>query len=389
VTPRDLPRDAWLCGYARSAFTRAQKGAHATRGTRPDDLLAALFQHIVERASPALRDGVDDVVVGTGYPEAEQGRNVARAIALLAGLPVKTPGMTLTRMCASGLEAVAVACHKVVLGEADVVLAGGMESMTLVPTGGVKPMPNPRLAERRPEAMLTMGQTAERVAKQYAVSRADQDAWALRSHRRAERARARAVFDAEIVPSEAGVCTDDGIRPDTSLEKLAALQPAFEEGGTVTAGNSCPMSDGAAALVVAAPAAARALGLVPLARFVAYATAGVDPALMGMGPAEAVPRVLARAGLALDAIDRVELNEAFASQVVAVVRALGMPEDRVNVNGGAIALGHPLGATGVRLAGTLSLELARSNGRYGLATLCVGGGMGAAMILERMEGDPR
>jgi acetyl-CoA acyltransferase len=389
VTQRPTaPREAWICSYARTPFTRATKGAIAQAGVRPDDLLAALFTHLLEHASPALRAGVNDLVVGTAYPEAEQGRNVARAIALLAGLPDRTSGMTLTRMCASGLEAVAVACHKVMLGECDVVLVGGMESMTLVPTGGVKPSPNPALAARRPDALLTMGQTAERVARKYDISRVEQDAWALRSHRCAVDARARGVFGEEIAIEAAGTRDDDGIRADTSLEKLAALKPAFDpEAGTVTAGNSCPMSDGAAALVVATPEHARALGLVPLGRFIAYATAGVDPALMGIGPVEAVPKALARAGIALEAVDRIELNEAFASQVVAVVRTLGMSDDRVNVNGGAIALGHPLGATGVRLAGTLLRELGRSGGRFGIATLCIGGGMGAAMVLERMEGD--
>jgi acetyl-CoA acyltransferase len=385
------PREVWLCSYGRTAFTRATKGAIALAGVRPDDLLAALFAQIVAQA-PALGDAIDDVVVGTAYPEAEQGRNVARVIALLAGLPDKTSGMTLTRMCASGLEAVAVAALKVALGTCDVVLVGGVESMTLVPTGGVKPSPNPTLAARRPGALITMGQTAECVARKYGVSRADQDAWALRSHRRAVDARARGVFDEEIAIEAASTRADDGIRADTSLEKLAALKPAFADDGTVTAGNACPMNDGAAALVVATPERARALGLSPLGRYVAYATGGVDPALMGIGPVEAVPKALARAGLALEDVDRVELNEAFASQVVAVVRTLGMSEDRVNVNGGAIALGHPLGATGVRLAGTLLRELGRSGGRYGLATLCVGGGMGAAMVLERierMEGEAR
>jgi acetyl-CoA acyltransferase len=392
VTQRSAtPREAWLCSYARTPFTRATKGALAT--TRPDDLLAGLVERLVV-ATPAVRDAIDDFVVGCAYPEAEQGRNAARAIALLAGLPDRTPGMTLTRMCASGLEAVAVACGKVALGEADVVLAGGMESMTMVLSGGGKPSPNPRLAALRPDASITMGQTAERVARRFGVTRADQDAWALQSHERATAARARGFFAGETVPVDpagggATVVADDATRPDTSLEKLAALKPAFAEDGSVTAGNSCPMSDGAALLVVATPDRARALGLEPLGRFVSYATAGVDPAIMGIGPVEAVPRALERAGLGLAQIDRIELNEAFASQVVAVVRGLGLDATRVNPNGGAIALGHPLGATGVRLAGTLLRELARADGRYGLATLCVGGGMGAALVLERIQGGGR
>ena len=303
------------------------------------------------------------------------------------------------------------------------VLVGGMESMSRIPMGGVKPSPNPDWLERRPEIYMAMGQTAERVARRYGIARRDQDEWALRSHKLAAAARARGVFAAESVAATVGtgaavvegaataarapitagatpvanppapsggeqreVREDDAIRPDTTLERLAALAPAFDADGTVTAGNACPTSDGASALVVASGARVAELGLAPLGRFVSYAVAGVDPALMGVGPVEAAPRALARAGLVLPQIDRIELNEAFASQVLAVVRELRLPEERTNVNGGALALGHPLGATGARLVGTLLRELKRSGGRYGLATLCVGGGMGAAMILERADG---
>ena len=297
--------------------------------------------------------------------------------------------MTLTRMCASSLEAMAVAAAKVRVGEASLVLVGGVESMTLVPMGGVKPSPNPRFAAHRPEALLTMGQTAERVAERYRVSRADQDAWALRSHQRAVAARERGVFEAEIValPSSTGsvVAADDGPRPDTSAEKLAGLKPVFAENGSVTAGNASPINDGASASLVASDEAVTRLGLRPLGRVVSYAVGGVAPDVMGIGPVVATPIALRRAGLEVGSLDRVELNEAFASQVVAVVRELGLPEDRTNVNGGAIALGHPLGATGARLVGTLLRELERSGGRYGLATLCVGGGMGAAMVVERTD----
>jgi len=403
---------ACIVAARRTAFTRAGKGALA--GARPDELLATLFRSLLSSLPDEALARLDEVIVGCAYPEAEQGRNAARLIALNAGVPDRVPAMTLTRMCASSLEATAVACAKVRVGEASMVLVGGMESMTRIPIGGVKPSPNPALMERRPEAYMAMGLTGERVAKRHGITRADQDAWAARSHQRAAAARARGVFAGEIVPVEAPapvvpvaagagvpnapamagnpdappvrVAEDDALRPDSTVEKLATLKPAFEEGGTVTAGNACPTSDGASALLVASERVAHELGLAPMGRFVSYAVAGVGPDVMGIGPVEAVPIALARAGLPLDAIDRIELNEAFAAQVVAVVRALGMSEERVNVNGGAIALGHPLGATGGRLVGTLLRELNRSGGRYGMATLCVGGGMGAAMVLERMAG---
>jgi acetyl-CoA acyltransferase len=380
-----MSETAWICAPCRTPFTRAGKGGLA--GARADDLLAGLFTHL--RTALPGSAVIDEVIVGCAYPEGEQGRNVARAITLGSGLPDTVAAMTLTRLCASSLEATAIACAKVRLGEATLVMVGGMESMSRIPLGGANPSPNPAWRERRPEIYMAMGETAERVARAHGVARADQDAWALRSHQRAAAARARGVFAEEIVPvtvAEPPVGEDDSIRADTSAAKLAALKPAFAADGSVTAGNSCPTSDGASALIVASTAAVERHGLKPLGRFIAYAVAGVDPALMGIGPVEAAPRALERARLTLDAMDRIELNEAFASQVVAVARALRLPEDRTNVNGGAIALGHPLGASGARLAGTLLRELARSGGRYGLATLCVGGGMGAAMVLERTAG---
>lgn len=380
---------AWICAARRTPFTRAGKGALAV--ARPDALLSDLFRRLLADLPGGTSDAVDEVIVGCAYPEAEQGRNVARPVALGAGLPDRVPAMTLTRMCASSLEATAVACAKVRLGEAALVLVGGMESMSRVPMGGLKPSPNPELLERRPEIYMAMGPTAERVAHRYGIARADQDAWALRSHQRAAAARSRGVLAEEITPAPVSgdggtraVAEDDAIRPDTTLERLAGLQPAFEEGGTVTAGNACPTSDGASALMVASSAAVKRLGLRPLGRFVSYAVVGVDPALMGIGPVEAVPRALARAGLEVGSMDRIELNEAFASQVLAVTRELKLPEERLNVNGGSLALGHPLGASGARLVGTLLRELERSGGRWGLATLCVGGGMGAAMVLEHV-----
>jgi acetyl-CoA acyltransferase len=376
---------AWIGGATRTPFARAGKGAFAS--ARPDDLLSELFIRVLAELPAAAREAIDEVIVGCAYPEAEQGRNVARAVTLASGLPDRVAAMTLTRMCASSLEAVAIASAKVRLGEASLVLVGGMESMSRIPMGGVRPSPNPAWIERRPEIYMAMGQTAERVARRCGIARPDQDAWALRSHQRATVARERGVFAEEITAVAVGdgrlVSEDETIRSDASLERLARLEPAFEAGGSVTAGNACPTSDGAAALWVGSETAVSRHGLTPLGRFVSYAVAGVDPALMGLGPVEAVPRALARAGADLGSVDRIELNEAFASQVIAVVRALGLAEARTNVNGGALALGHPLGATGARLVGTLLRELARSGGRRGLATLCVGGGMGAAMVLER------
>ena len=378
---------AWICAPRRTPFTRALKGALANR--RADALLAGLFQNLMSSLPESALAAIDEVIVGCAYPEGEQGRNVARAIALGAGLPDTVSAMTLTRLCASSLEATAIACAKVRLGEASLVLVGGMESMSRIPLGGANPSPNPAWVEKRSEIYMAMGETAERVARRYGVTRAEQDAWALQSHQRAAAARARGVFAQEIVPVAVDdsdwVRDDDSIRPDTSAEKLATLRPAFAADGTVTAGNSCPTSDGASALLVASSEAIERHELRPLGRFVAYAVAGVDPALMGIGPVEAVPRAMARANLTLADMDRIEMNEAFASQVVAVSRALGLPGDRTNVNGGAIALGHPLGASGARLVGTVLRELSRSSGRYGLATLCVGGGMGAAMVVERTE----
>jgi len=378
---------AWICAPRRTPFTRALKGALANR--RADALLAGLFQDLMSSLPESALAAIDEVIVGCAYPEGEQGRNVARAIALGAGLPDTVSAMTLTRLCASSLEATAIACAKVRLGEASLVLVGGMESMSRIPLGGANPSPNPAWVEKRSEIYMAMGETAERVARRYGVTRAEQDAWALQSHQRAAAARARGVFAEEIVPVAVDdsdwIRDDDSIRPDTSAEKLATLRPAFAADGTVTAGNSCPTSDGASALLVASSEAIERHELRPLGRFVAYAVAGVDPALMGIGPVEAVPRAMARANLTLADMDRIEMNEAFASQVVAVSRALGLPGDRTNVNGGAIALGHPLGASGARLVGTVLRELSRSSGRYGLATLCVGGGMGAAMVVERTE----
>jgi acetyl-CoA acyltransferase len=341
----------------------------------------------VERAG-AEPAAIDDVVWGCAMPEAAQGLNVARLALLRAGFPVEVPGATVNRFCSSGLQTVAMGAQAIMSGMADVVLAGGVEMMSQVPMAGHHPRLHPELTE----AYIGMGHTAEHVAERWGVSRADQDAWALRSHRRAAAAQDGGRFDAELVPvpgngdGAPAVDRDETVRRDTSAERLAALRPAFREGGTVTAGNSSPYTDGAAAVLLASREAAERHGLAPLARFVTFAVAGVSPDVMGIGPVRAIPKALERAGLDVGDIDVVELNEAFAAQVVAVVREVGLDEERVNVNGGAIALGHPLGATGAKLTAQLVHELGRRGGGTGLVTMCVGGGMGAAGVIQ-VDGD--
>src|SRR5437588_649375 len=373
---------------------------------RPDDLAARAIEAVVDR-NDLPRDGIDDVVFGCTNGAGEDNRNVARMAALLSGLPVETPGVTVNRLCASGLEAVGHAARAVRVGEGDLLLAGGVESMSRSPFAMLKPersLPrgnmalvdttlgwrfiNPRMEERY--STESMGETAENVAERYGVSREDQDAFALESHRRAVAATEEGRFDAEMVTVDAPqpkgppitVHSDEGPRPNTSLEKLAKLRPAFREGGTVTAGNSSQLNDGAACLVVTTEEGARQLGREPLARVVSTGAAGVDPGYMGVGPVPATRKALERAGLSVDDLDLVELNEAFAAQVLASMRELGIPHEKLNVNGGAIALGHPLGQSGARLLGTLIWELRRRGGRFGLATMCIGVGQGLAMIVE-------
>jgi acetyl-CoA acyltransferase len=344
---------------------------------------------------------VEDVIMGCAMPEAEQGMNVARAAAIRAGLPVETSAMTINRFCSSGLQSIAIAADRIRTGGAEVIVAGGLETMSLIPMGGHHIRPNPYLVEHYPDFYLNMGLATENVARKYEVSREEQDAFAFRSHQRAAAAQDAGRFDDEIVPlkamfeelDERGKKTtrevtftrDEGVRRDSSEESLAKLKPAFHVKGTITAGNASQMSDGAAAVVVMSDERARQLNLKPLARFVAYATAGCPPEEMGIGPVQAIPKVLKLAGLKLEDIDVIELNEAFAAQSLAVVRVLGLDPERVNVNGGAIALGHPLGCTGAKLTATILRELERRNGRYGLVTMCVGGGMGAAGIFERLS----
>jgi acetyl-CoA acyltransferase len=380
----------------RTPIGKAPNGT--LRATRPDDLAALVLTEALRRAPDVDPAEVDDVVIGCAMPEAEQGLNVARIASLRAGLPVSASAVTVNRFCASGLEAVAAGADRVLLGRAEVVLAGGTESMSLVPMGGHHVAPNPHLVASYPDAYLTTGLVAENHARESRISREAQDAFALTSHQRAIAAIDQGRFADEIVPVDVEVIdpsangrpavrrvrfdTDEGPRRDTSADALARLKPAFHAAGSVTAGNSSQTSDGAAAMVVMSSGRAKALGLAPLARVVGYATAGVKPELFGIGPVPAIRKVLAQTGLSLGDIDLVELNEAFAVQVLACLAELPIDPDRLNVNGGAIALGHPLGCSGARLMTTLVHEMKRRQARYGLASLCVGGGMGAAMIIE-------
>ncbi|AMY12698.1 acetyl-CoA acyltransferase [Luteitalea pratensis] len=390
--------DAVLVAAVRTPVGKAPHGHF--RHVRPDDLAALVLKAALDRVPGLEPAAVDDVVMGCAMPEGEQGMNVARIASLRAGVPHSASAVTVNRFCASGLEAIACAVDRVRGGSADVVLAGGTESMSLVPMGGHKIAPNPVLVASYPDVYLTTGLVAENHAREYRISREAQDAFAYESHRRAIAAQDAGRFDAEIVPvhttrlsvsganalatEQVTISADEGPRRDTSIEALARLRPAFHTNGTVTAGNASQMSDGAAAVVVMSEARARALGVQPLARLVAYATAGVEPERFGIGPVPAVRKVLARAGLTLADIDLIEINEAFASQVLACTHDLELDLTKVNVNGGAIALGHPLGCTGAKLTATLLHELARRRGRYGIVTMCVGGGMGAAGIFERM-----
>ena len=390
--------DAVIVSAVRTPVGKAPRGT--LRATRPDEMGATVIAEALERA-PGIEPGeVEDVILGCAMPEAEQGMNVARIASLRAGVPIGASAITVNRFCSSGLQAIAYGAERIMVGGADTVVAGGTESMSLIPMGGHKVAPNPGLMKDYPDVYLSTGLVAENHAREAKVSRDEQDAFALRSHRRALAAIDAGRFDDEIVPLEVRVAgpangsgrpavrtvaftADEGPRRDTSLEVLGGLRPAFHVKGSVTAGNSSQMSDGAAAVVLTSRERAERAGLDPLARFVAYATAGVEPERFGVGPVPAIRKVLKRAGLTLDDIDLVELNEAFAAQVLACLRELPMDPDKLNVNGGAIALGHPLGCTGAKLTTSLLHELKRRGGRYGLVTMCVGGGMGAAGIFER------
>lgn len=373
--------DALIVSAVRTPVGKAPTGS--LRSTRPDELAATVMREALNRASAVAASEIEDVILGCAMPEAEQGLNVARIASLRAGLPVEASAVTVNRFCASGLQAIAFAAERIKGGSANAIIAGGTESMSLVPMGGNKIAPNPQLVDHYPDVYLTTGLVAENHARDHGISRDEQDAFALRSHQRALAALDAGKFREETIAIGA-FTSDEGPRRDTSLEVLAKLRPAFHVKGSVTAGNSSQTSDGAAAVLVTSEQFARERQLKPLARFVAYATAGVAPERFGTGPVPAIQKVLKLAGLSMDDIDLIELNEAFAAQVLACLRELPMDEARLNVNGGAIALGHPLGCTGARLTTSLIYEMHRRQARYGLVTMCVGGGMGAAGILERV-----
>lgn len=392
-------REAVIVAGARTPVAKAGKGS--LRHVRPEDFGALVVQESLRRAGdvdPAL---VEDVIIGCAFPEGEQGMNLARIVLQRAGLPNDIPGVTVNRFCASGLQSIAYAAERIMLGHADVIVAGGVESMSRIPMGGHRLAPNPWLMEHMPEAYMSMGHTAEEVARRYQVSREAQDDFAVQSHRRAHAAIQKGHFKEEIVPvrvteryvDEQGKVqekqfvfdTDEGVRPETTAEVLAGLRPAFHPQGSVTAGNASQTSDGAAAVVVMSREKADELGVQPLLTFKSFAVNGVDPDVMGIGPVSAVPKALNMAGLSLEDIGLFELNEAFASQSIQVIRELGLDEEKVNVNGGAIALGHPLGATGTKLTLSLLYEMKRRGERYGVVTMCIGGGMGAAGVFELSE----
>src|SRR5580692_10128885 len=399
-------REAVIVSSVRTPVGKAPKGT--LRTTRPDDLGAAVIKEVIARAPGLDPKEIEDVILGCAMPEAEQGMNVARIASLRAGLPVEASAMTINRFCSSGLQAIALAAERIMSGQGDLAIAGGTESMSMVPMGGNKISPNPSLMDSYPDAYLGMGLTAENLSKKYGISREQADEFSFASHRKALAAISAGKFKDETVPVEVDYVafengangasngvklkavkisfdTDEGPRADTSVEALAKLKPAFHAHGVVTAGNSSQMSDGAAVAVVMSAQRAHALNAKPLLRFVSFATAGCLPEEMGIGPVYAIPKALQLAGLTLDQIDVIELNEAFAAQALSVIKVAGLDPAKVNPNGGGIALGHPLGCTGAKLTATILRELQRRNGRYGLVTMCVGGGMGAAGIFERLN----
>jgi len=377
--------EALIIDCLRTPVGKAPRGA--LRNTRPDDLGAFAIRALLDRY-PAAKDLVEDVILGCAMPEGEAGANMARQSALRAGLPDSVPAMTINRFCSSGLQSIALAAERIRSGSAHCIIAGGAESMSMTPTGGRRPAPNPWFVEHWPEVYMTMGLTAERMHRKYEVSREESDAFAMRSHQNALHAQSEGKFDDELVPVETDTgifMRDEGPRADTSIEALAKLKPVFHSHGTVTAGNSSQTSDGGAAALIMSDGMAERLHLKPKARFVSYATAGVPPEIMGIGPVVAIPKALALAGLKLDDIGLIELNEAFAVQALAVIRKAGLNESIVNVNGGAIALGHPLGCTGAKLTATILREMARRQTKYGMVTMCVGGGQGAAGVFEWLQ----
>jgi len=393
-----MTREAVIVAGSRTAVGKSKRGT--TRNWRSDDMAAAVIQDILRKAPSLNPAEIDDVIIGCAMPEGAQGLNFARSIALRAGLPVEVSGQTVNRFCSSGLQTIAMAAERIIANGADVIIAGGAETMSLVPMTGFRVNPNPYMVENMPEVYMGMGLTAECVAEEYEVTRQAQDEFAARSHQKAAAAYERGAFKDEIVPLEIEEIVagpngpqrttvmfdrDEHLRPDTTVEGLSRLKPVFKQGGTVTAGNASPLSDGAAAVIVMERSRAEALGLTPLLRFVGFAVAGVRPEVMGVGPIAAVPKLLRRTGMSLADIDLIELNEAFASQALAVIRELGLDESRVNVNGGAIALGHPLGCTGAKLTVQIMHEMPRRDAQFGMVTMCIGGGMGAAGLFERLN----
>lgn len=389
-------REAVIVSMARTAVGKAKKGSLAL--TRADELGKLVLQAVIDRAPGLKKEDVEDIIIGCAMPEGEQGLNFARIMSLYAGFPVTVPAVTINRFCSSGLQSIAYAAERIMLGYAEIIIAGGVESMSHVPMTGYKVSPNPQIVRDMPEVYMAMGHTAERVAEKFAISREDQDQFALRSHQRAAKAIQEGKFQEEIVPVPVQHITlddrgkqetrsfvfdkDEGVRGDTSLEALSRLSPSFKLGGSVTAGNTSQMSDGAAAVVVMSRERAEKLNLKPLATFRSFALAGVEPELMGVGPVQAIPRALAIAGISLQDVDLFEINEAFASQCLHIIRELNLDAEKVNVNGGAIALGHPLGCTGTKLSISLIQELRRRGGGTGVVSMCIGGGMGAAGVIE-------
>jgi len=387
-------QEAVIIDCLRTAVGKSGRGT--LKNTRPDDMAAAVFNDLLKRHPEVNKSEIDDVILGCATPEAESGMNMARVAALRAQFPDSVPGVTINRFCSSGLQAIAMAAEKIRSGGAEIIIAGGSESMSLLPMSGHKFAPNPWMVDHQPQIYMGMGLTAEEVYRKYNVSREDQDQFSYRSHQNALKAQAEGRFDEEIVPLEVDTTTtkgtqkgvfkkDEGPRADTSLEALAKLRPVFHAQGTVTAGNSSQTSDGAAAAIVMSEKKARELGLKPMARFVSFAVGGVPPEIMGIGPIVAIPKALKLAGLTLADIGLVELNEAFAVQALAVAREVGLNLETLNVNGGAIALGHPLGCTGAKLTATILREMKRRNVKYGMVTMCIGGGQGAAGIFENLN----
>jgi len=382
----------------RTPCGKANKGS--LRFTRPDTLMGEIIKDLLKHSPEVSSDMIEDVIVGCAFPEGSQGMNVARQSAFLGGLPDSVPGMTINRFCSSGLQTIAMAAERIMAGGAEILIAGGVESMSQVPMGGVSFQPNPTLADERPEVYISMGLTAENVADKYGVSREDQDEFALKSHQKAVKAWEEGYFDKQITPVEVvhkyvtsggemaeesfTFNQDEGPRKDTSIDALAGLNAAFKQGGSVTAGNSSQMNDAASGVMIMSRQKADELGLTPIARYLGFAVAGVAPEIMGIGPIKAIPKVLEQTGLTLDDIDLIELNEAFAAQSLAVIREVGLDPEKVNINGGAIAMGHPLGCTGAKLTTQILHDLQRLDKQYGMVTMCIGGGMGAAGIFEKI-----